>query len=523
MHRAAPKVAPPNRQLIDALCAPGAFDHPVTSIELIETHISWVILTDEYAYKIKKPLSLGFLDFSDLERRKFFCAEEIRLNKPSAPEIYLDVVPISNGAQPRVGGDGQVIEYAVKMRRFDQDLRLDVQLADNKLSPADMKELGQVIAKRHKASERVAVEQREHQLKITRDFIWDNFTWLEGTLDNEQLASLSAWTKLELEKLEALLGERFDAGFVRDCHGDLHLANLVRLPTGITTFDCIEFNADLRHMDVVCDIAFLVMDLVARERHDLAAGFLNRYLECTGDYAGVALLDLYFVYRCLVRAKVAAIGSKECTDETSRDGQLAEVRRYCAIAERQARKTSPLLVVMRGLSGSGKTWLSEQLLATLPAIRVRSDIERKRLFGLDEQADSESGVAAGIYANAANESVYALLCAHARLLLESGHNAILDAAFLQRAERDKALRAASDCGCAAVIVQVNAPLDTLRSRILQRAKARQDASEASLAVLEHQLRNSEPLTDKERKQTIICENTGHVDVTTVARAIKARR
>ena len=522
MHRADLKVSPPDRQLIDSLCEPAAFDHPVTSTELIETHISWVILTDEYAYKIKKPLSLGFLDFSDLERRKFFCEEEIRLNKPSAPDIYLDVVPISNGAQPRFGGDGPVVEYAVRMRRFDQDLRLDVQLGANKLSRADMKELGQVIAARHEAAARVASSRRDHQLKITREFIWENFTWLEGILDSEQLAPLSAWTKQELEDVDALLGERFDAGFVRDCHGDLHLGNLVRLPSGITTFDCIEFNTDLRNSDVICDIAFLVMDLVARGRHDLAACFLNRYLERTGDYEGVALLDLYFVYRCLVRAKVAAISSKECTDDITRESQLGEVQRYCDMAERQANKSRPILIVMRGLSGSGKTWLSKQLMAALPAIRVRSDIERKRLFGLGEQADSRSGVAQGIYSSAADARVYGRLCDLARLLLASGHNAILDAAFLLQSERAAALRVARDCGCANVIVQVNAPRDTLRQRILNRARTRQDASEASLAVLAHQQENSEPLSDEEQQHVIVCENTGNVDIAAIVRAVKER-
>lgn len=520
MPRSGPKIAPPSRQLIDALLNPLAFDHPVASIELIETHISWVILTDTYAYKIKKPVALGFLDFSDLARRKFYCEEEIRLNQPWAPAIYIGVVPITNGDRPRFNGNGEPLEYAVKMRRFDQELRLDAQLASGKLTRADMKELGQVIAARHAAAPRVAATQRDHQLRITRDFIRDNFAWLAADSDSERLAFLVAWTERELAKVDTLLGQRFDAGFVRDCHGDLHLANLVRLSGGIATFDCIEFNADLRQSDVICDIAFLVMDLVAHERHDLASCFLNRYLECNGDYAGMALLDLYFVYRCLVRAKVAAISVQEVQDQAEREAELAVVGRYCDMARRQASRKKPVLIVMCGLSGSGKTWLSDKLMAALPAIRVRSDIERKRLFGLSERADSHSGSGSGIYDHAADAMVYGHLNRHAALLLESGHNVILDATFLTQAERHAALHEADVLGCRGVILHVDAPQELLRKRILERSRKKDDPSEAGLAVLDHQLEHYEPISKNEQSRTLSYANIGDIDIAAVVSAIR---
>jgi len=524
MHRATHTIAAPDKRVIEDLLDPAAFRHPVTWTKLIETHISWVILTDDYAYKIKKPLDLDFLDFSDLERRKFYCDEEIRLNKPSAPDIYLDVVPIiEQDGRLCFDGDGEPVEYAVRMRRFDQKLRLDAQLAEGLLTVGDMKELGQVIAAQHEAAAPVDARRREHQLKITKDFIWDNFTWLDGYVDSECFAFLTAWTAQELGAVSALLGERFDAGFVRECHGDLHLANLVRLPGGITTFDCIEFNADLRNSDVVCDTAFLVMDLVARERHDLASHLLNRYLECSGDYDGVALLDLYFVYRCLVRAKVAAISSQECTDPAERETHLAEAQRYCDMARRQANKRQPVLVVMHGLSGSGKTWIAEKLMAALPAIRIRSDVERKRLSGLPEHADSGSGVAAGIYTAQADENVYAHLCLRAQRILCSDHSVILDAAFLRGAERARALAIGDECGCATSLLQVQAPVELLRKRILERASGRQDASEASLAVLEHQIDNVEPIGENDAGRTIICDNIGDVDIAAIVDKIRAAR
>ena len=170
-------------------------------------------------------------------------------------------------------------------------------------------------------------------------------------------------------------------GFVRECHGDLHLRNLVRLPSGIVAFDCVEFSTELRNIDVISDVSFLVMDLVARGRQDLAYLFINRYLECTGDYAGMSVFGLYYVYHALIRAKVAAIRSVERTDETGRQHDLEEMAHCCAVARRWSESRTPLLIVMHGFSGSGKTTLSETLMSRLPAIRVRSDIERKREHG----------------------------------------------------------------------------------------------------------------------------------------------
>jgi aminoglycoside phosphotransferase family enzyme len=524
MHRAAPPVEPPDTRLVDALLSADAFPHPAENIELLETHISWVILAGAYAYKIKKPIVLDFLDFGTLERRRFFCEEELRLNQPYAPEIYLDVVPIvEHRGRPRFGGDGEAVEYALRMRRFDQGLRLDRQLEAGKLTPADMRELGQVIAARHLQAAVVPAARRERQHATTRRFIEDNFTALDGFADAGLLAKLASWSRDRLAELDATLWQRFDDGFVRDCHGDLHLGNIVRLPAGISTFDCIEFDPELREIDVFCDLAFLVMDLVSRERHDLAAQFLNRYLERSGDYAGTALLDLFFVYRCLVRAKVAAIGSAEHTAGPARDAQVAEIHRYCRMAERQVSKRPPILVLMHGLSGSGKTWLSGHLMARLPAIRIRSDIERKRLHGVDELQTTRSPVGGGIYDAAASEAVYGRMADLAATILAHGHNVILDAAFLSRQQRVLALGVAERLGLAACIVRVDVPENVLRLRLDRRAAGAQDASEAGQRVLDHQLETREELTTAEAGKAVICDNPDESDIDLVVGRIRSVR
>ena len=499
MHNAGAQVVPIDASLVEALLRPEAFPHPADDIELMETHISWVVLAGNYAYKIKKPVVLDFLDFGTLEKRRHFCEEELRLNQPWAPELYLDVVAVTGPAgEPVIGGDGEVLEYSVKMLRFDQDLRLDRQLADGLLSVGDMKELGQNIAARHAAAAQPDPADRERLLRQAIHYFRENFDHLGDILNEDEFRFLREWTERELEKHEATLQQRFDDGFVRDCHGDLHLGNLVRLPSGITTFDCIEFNPDLRTTDVFADVGFLVMDLTEKGHPELAAHFLNRYLERSGDYEGAILLDLSFVYRCLVRAKVAAIRSREREDEDERAGDIGEARDYAAMARRQATDGEPVLVIMHGLSGSGKTWLAERLMAELPAIRVRSDIERKRLFGLDETAESGSGIGSGIYSAKASAETYERLFTLADSLLAAGHHVVLDAAFLKKKQRVSAQSVASSLGVDAVLVCAEAPVAVLRERIERRAMLNNEASEADLAVLEHQLRAAEGLWRDER-------------------------
>jgi len=509
--------------LIEALLQPGAFSHAVDRVDLVETHISWVILAGDYAYKIKKPIVLDFLDFGSLDKRRACCEEEIRLNQPWAPDLYIDVVPIAlRGARPVFGGDGEAVEFAVRMRRFDQGLRLDAQLDRGLLTPADMQQIGENIAARHTAAERSPAPQRERLVDATLFYIRENFQHLAGILGRDEHAFLHDWTEDALERLRPSIYRRFDDGCFRDCHGDLHLGNLVRLEQGITTFDCIEFNPDLRNTDVFADVAFLVMDLVERGRSDLAAHFLNSYLEVTGDYEGLAMLDLYFVYRCLVRAKVAAIRSREREAGAERDEDVRVARAYCDMARRQAGKGPRMLVVMSGLSGSGKTWLSGQLLASLVAIRIRSDVERKRLFGLEPSATSGSAYGEGIYSAEAGERTYTRLRELGRLVLCAGHHVILDAAFLKRDQRAAALAVGRDAGVGAILLRAEAPPDLLRQRVSRRSASSGEVSEAGPGVLERQLEDAEPLSPQEAAGALIVDTSASVDADALAGKLRRR-
>jgi aminoglycoside phosphotransferase family enzyme/predicted kinase len=505
MHRAPLTAIEHDTELVESLRRPAAYTHPADDVDLIETHISWLLLAGEFAYKLKKPIVLDFLDFGTLERRRFYCEEEIRLNRRWAPEIYIDVVPVTiSDGQARFGGDGEIVDYAVRMHRFDQALRLDRQLDEGRLVEDDMKALATTIADRHLEASQVPESSRTRVIELTAQFMRDNFPPLAGVVDSQLVDKLCTWTERELERRASLLAERFDDGFVRDCHGDLHLGNLLRLADGFRSFDCIEFSEDLRHIDVFCDLAFLVMDLAARRRLDLAAQLLNRYLEITGDYAGVPLLKLFYAYRCLVRAKVAVIRGGERDREADRAADFAEASFYCELAGREINQRVPRLVVMHGFSGSGKTFVASRLMAAMPAIRIRSDIERKRLADLAEEQGSGSAVGGGIYTAAATERVYARLRALARPILESGHNVVLDGTYLSAEERRLALEMAGSVGCRPVIVDVRAPPDVLRERIMLRGAA--DVSEARLDVLGYQLESAAPLSAAEQAYVVAFEN-----------------
>lgn len=507
--------------LIASLLKPDAYLHPTESIELLETHISWVILTGTYAYKIKKPVNLGFVDFSTLPKRKFFCEEELRLNGRLAPMLYLDVVPICGSVErPVVGGTGSAIEYAVKMLQFPQSAQLDKQLNAGLLSEGDMEALAETIARYHQDAEVVAFEGAGEALELAGAPMRDNFIPIEQSVDMRTVRLIRAWTEDSLKQCEQALIERHKNGFIRECHGDLHLANLVRLPEAIVAFDCIEFNPDLRAIDVISDIAFLAMDLVARARQDLAAIVLNRYLERSGDYAGMAVFGLYFVYHAMIRAKVAAVRSQEIADTVEREHELEQLKHYLAVALRWIKRPKPLLIATHGFSGSGKTWLSGQLISQIPAIRVRSDIERKRMQGLKERARTRAKPGEGAYSDRARRQVYENLMVIVRELLTAGYTVIADASFLKREDRQLLEAEAVRCDVPLVIVHAHASDKELNRRLRERDASGSDASEATVDVLAYQREHADALSDEERARTVCIATDSAIEMDAIIKAIK---
>ena len=494
--------------LITALQNPALYDHPVTALTLVETHISWVILTGPFAYKIKKPVNLGFLDFSTLPLRQQYCEAELRLNKRLAPEYYLSVVAITGTASaPRWQGEGPAIEYAVKMRQFPQAMELDRIAKSGQLRRVHLEQLAADVADFHATLPKAEASMTYGDPDAVWQPIAENFQQLQpccqSVTSREQLASLHDWCVASHAELLALLQQRKSTGCIRECHGDMHLANMFLAQERVVVFDCIEFNPALRWIDVISEIAFLTMDLRDRRHPELARCFLDRYLQHSGDYAGLALLNYYQVYRAMVRAKVACIRLQQADLNATESKQLAvETQDYLALGEHFTRTTTPTLFITHGLSGSGKTFFTDALIAAFDVVRVRSDVERKRLVGLSATAKTDSGVDSGLYAAEMGARTYAQLASAANDILHSGYHALVDATFLQQAQRAQFAQLAHELNVPMVILHFTATPETLQRRIQSRQRNACDASEADLPVLQRQRERVEPLTTAEQVNTI---------------------
>lgn len=484
-------------------------------VRRVETHISWVLLDGEFAWKVKKPVRLGFLDFSALEARRHGCEEELRLNRRLAPAIYLDVVPIYGSATaPRLGGDGKPIEYALRMKQFAAGALLSERLAAGSLATTAIDRLAARLAAFHAAAPAATGETPYGAPAAILAATSKVLAGLQAQVGARTVADLHDWCAAQGRRLRARFVARKRRGWVREGHGDLHLDNLVTLGEEVTAFDCVEFDPGLRWIDVQSDIAFLTMDLTAHGRSDLAWRFLDRWLEATGDHAGVAVLRYYAVYRALVRALVTGLRRAEGLASAGPD--------YVGTARRLAAAGDARLLITHGLSGSGKSHVAQRLLEIAGAIRLRSDVERKRLFGL-HPLDASAPVAHDIYAPAATRRTYARLRESAAAVLDAGYPVIVDAAFLRARERDAFCRLADRKGVPFTILHCHADPAVLRQRVQARSTRRDDASEADLAVLERQLRDHDALSPDEDLVCITVDTNAPLDVDAIARRWKAAR
>jgi aminoglycoside phosphotransferase family enzyme/predicted kinase len=460
------------------------------SAAVLETHISWVLLAGELAYKVKKAVRLPFLDYGTIELRRACCEEEVRLNSRLAPSIYLGVTRITGSAnEPLLDGPGDVLEYAVRMRRFPAGALFAEQLAAGTLVPAQVDALAALLGDFH---ERAPAAEADSGFGTPPGRARVALAALQGAAgvgDAAQCGQLRGWLEHEAAALQALWQVRLAAGRVREGHGDLHLDNVVSLDGAVAAFDGIEFDPALRWIDVLDDLAFAMMDFGARGRADLGWRLLNGWLDRTGDHPGLPTLRFSLVYRALVRAQVEHLRGA---------ARAAEARNYLATALGWIGPPAPSLCITHGLPGSGKTFQSQRLLERSGAIRLRSDVERKRLFGLGMLENSRArGI--DLYSAAATAKTYAHLFATARMVLLAGFAVVLDAAFLRRDERAAAAALASDLKVPFSILDCQAPPEVLRRRLASR---RHDASEADVQVLERLAGSAEPLSDAEQALAI---------------------
>ncbi|MBC7994669.1 MAG: AAA family ATPase [Rhizobacter sp.] len=466
------------------------------AVQRVETHISWVLLAGDFAYKLKKPVNLGFMDFSSLATRRQACEDELRLNRRLAPELYIAMLPLHGPVDaPTFGGSGEPLDWVVQMRRFADGSLWSERLSAGQLLPSQVDRFAERLAAFHAEAPRAEPVSPWGNAEHVAGPALRALAEIERLDPRAVEPGLARWLHHQAATLPPVWAERRAEGVVREGHGDLHLANVVMLGDEPTAFDGLEFDPGLRWIDVLNDAAFLVMDLWAHGRRDLAFRFLNAYLEHSGDHAGLPVLRFYLVYRALVRALVGRL-----------QGAASAAPDYLALAQTIAQARDARLLATCGLPGSGKSHVTQQLLEAAAAIRIRSDVERKRLHGLPPLADSRAS-SIDIYTPQANAATFSRLRALAGISLLAGWPTIVDAASLKRAERERFQAVAIAAGAPFTLLVCDAPPDVLRERVRLREARRDDASEAGPEVLERLMPAREPLGAAERVHAIEVDTT----------------
>ncbi|NRB55107.1 MAG: AAA family ATPase [Salinicola sp.] len=515
-----------SRTLIQALKESDCFDHPIGAVEVFETPISWVVSTGDYAYKIKKSLDYGsFLDFSTLEKRRRLCEQEVALNRRVAPSLYIGCVAISGTEKsPRVNDDSSPIEYAVKMRQFSSRHLLSSLQASGELSAELIDDLIDQLVALHESAPCASGDNPLGSPPSIHGMLVDEFDVIEPLLESpqdlEQLSSVKTLTLESFARLEPILESRWRDGFIRESHGDIHLGNAVRFEGKAILFNGIEFNDRLRWCDVACELAFLIMDLEARGEREFAHYALNRYLELSGDYQAVRLLNFYKRYRALLRARIELVRDHDAgvMDDLPGGEPIDVFRRYLTMAQEYSEFRFPYLILAVGVSGSGKSRFTEEIVRRLGGVRIRSDVERKRLFDFTAAPDD----AEAVYSEKATDQTYRRLAELTGTVLEAGLPACIDATCLLLEQRKRLRFEAEKRGLPVLIVSFEADRATLRARIVKRARRSGEPSERSLSILERQLERFEPFASDETTHLVHLDTTAPDANLTLASLIQER-
>ncbi len=482
------------QQMLQAKFYPHACKEP---IKLIQTHCSYVLLTGDFVYKLKKPVNFGFLNYSTLDLRHHFCHEELRLNQRGAAELYLEVLPITlQDEQYQLNGTGEPAEYALKMREFPSEGLFSTMFENGKLNESHIEELGRVVARYHSKIETNDYIRSFGEIPQVRASFDENYEQTTNYIDGPQTRQQFDETKQYTDKFFAERAEVFQTrmvnNFIRECHGDLHMQNICMWHEQILLFDCIEFNEPFRFVDVMYDVAFTVMDLEARQRKDLANVFLNTYAEQTGDWEGLEVLPLYMSRQAYVRAKVISFLLDDPAVPTAVKEESAQTAAaYYTQAWEYTQPRQGQLILMSGVSGSGKSTAARHLAKQIGAIHLRSDAVRKHLGGvlLYERGGSD------LYSAEMTAKTYGRLLELGILLTSQGFKVILDAKYDRAALRGDAIAQSQSHNIPLQIIECTAPVEVLQERLHNRTG---DIADATADLLSSQLQNAEPFSDSEK-------------------------
>jgi len=494
----------------------GASEKSVEKVEVLQTHISLLFFVGERVYKVKKPVNLGFLDYSTLEARKFFCEEELRLGQELAPSVYLGVLEIRRkGRKLRVGGScGELVDYCVAMQRLPAERMMDKLVREGELGPAQLSALVDRLVRFHQeAATGKGVDAYGEPSQVLSN-CEENFVQCRALLQDDPekkrhlraLDVLHTWTRERFTSLKSLFEERVRKGRIREGHGDLHAGNICFLEEGVVIYDRIEFSPRFRCLDVASELAFLGMDLDHLGARDLSRRSMHAYAERSKDKEMQRLLPFYKVYRAMVRAKVALFKAhEEEVPEAERAEALAEFLRYLSLGlgYRLGDQKGKALILLCGLPGSGKTVVAEQLGDLLGARVFHSDQLRKEQAGIPPNQSAKAEFGEGIYGEAQSEACYKGLLAACREGLERGEVVVADAGFPSRARRTPFVRLAEGMGVPWLCVFLNPRMSTLEKRVREREKGGPGLSDAGIAILKKRSESFETPNSEEIEKLLV--------------------
>jgi uncharacterized protein len=502
------------RSILKSLLKPEAYPEPTTKVELVQTHVSWIFLTDAHAYKIKKPVDFGFLNFSTIDRRRFYCNEEVKFNSRLCQGIYEGVVELRESAgSASFQGDGPVIDYAVKMKRLPAERMLDRMIAENTVQASELIDVARVIAEFHRtAPTSPSVAEYGHLDRIL--FNWqENFDqttpFENSTLPASERELIRTWVSTYAANHSETFSQRVADGFIRECDGDIHLENICLVNGSVFIFDCIEFNERFRCCDTAADVAFLLMDLDYHGRHDLSEEVITAYLDASGDTGMMELVAFYKVYRAFVRGKIESFHMRDA-DIDPREQSLSKAKavRYFRLArgyiERSTFQTT--IFITCGLMGSGKSTLADQLSFELGIALFTSDMIRKQSADIAPDTACSAAFGEGLYSQQNNDDTYDELIRLAKEQLAVRRSVIIDAAFLHKKDRLRCADLAEHSAARFIIIFVSCGEPENRRRLVERSTSGRAISDGRSELLNSQRQIFEPPTE-ERGVVISIQST----------------
>jgi len=495
--------------LIQQMLDPSFYPHPVQEpLQLIQTHVSYVVLTGEYAYKSKKAVDFGFLNYSTIDLRRHFCQEELRLNRQGAAELYLEVLPVTQtGTQFHLNGDGEPVEYLVKMRQFPQDTLLMALFERGELDEALLVELAKTIASFHAKAATNDYIRSFGTVEQVRQAIDQNYEQSEKYIGiaqtQEQFDGCRTYTDRLFAEHQDWFDRRIAQDKIRECHGDLHLNNICYWNDQLLLFDCIEFNEPFRFVDVMFDIAYVVRDLDSRQRQDLSTIFLNTYFEQTGDWEGLQILPFYVNRQTYVRAKILSFLLDDPAISTADKAQSqATAAQFYRQAWSYCQPQQGRIILMSGLSGAGKSTTARYLASKTQAVHLRSDAVRKHLGGIAVQDRGGSE----LYTPEMTEKTYARLLQLGVMLAQQGYTVILDAKYDRQTFRQAAIEQAQSEQIPLQIFYCDAPAEVRRDRLVGR---KGDIADATVDLMPEQ--HFEPFTEAEQAYVRVLNTTESIE------------